>query len=98
MSSAYTDVHHVDAIVAEHGANWSDLPDKAGLGPVDQSYSQREVIIRGPDGNLVTLDQGIGPNAGEGRLSSLRRRRADRPGEAERVGHLAVAVTPELVG
>lgn len=61
--TAYIDVRDVDTIVAEHRPSWSDLPDKAVLGPIDQAYNQRELFIRDPDGNLLIFGQGIGPNA-----------------------------------
>jgi len=63
--TAYIDVHDVDAIVAEHGDRWTELPPKSVYGPVDQAHSQRELFIRDPDGNLLIFGHGIGPNANQ---------------------------------
>jgi catechol 2,3-dioxygenase-like lactoylglutathione lyase family enzyme len=35
------------------------LPDGHVLGPIDQVYGQRELLIRAPDGNLVVFGQAL---------------------------------------
>ena len=55
----YLDVRDLDAIVAELGPKLALLPDGHVHGPVDQSYGQRELMIRAPDGNLVVFGQAV---------------------------------------
>ncbi|MEO7688893.1 MAG: hypothetical protein ABIS51_06365, partial [Sphingomonas sp.] len=55
----YLDVRDLDAILAELGPKLAALPAGDVYGPVDQSYGQREVMIRAPDGNLVVFGQAI---------------------------------------
>jgi len=55
----YVDVHDLDAILAELGPKLAALPTGDVRGPVDQSYGQRELMIRAPDGNLVVFGQAI---------------------------------------
>ena len=54
----YVDVRDVDAIVAE----LKPKLDAAGvehMGPKNQTYRQREFMIRAPDGNVFVFGQGI---------------------------------------
>jgi catechol 2,3-dioxygenase-like lactoylglutathione lyase family enzyme len=55
----YIDVRDLDAILEELGPKLAALPAGEVYGPVDQSYGQREVMIRAPDGNLVVFGQAI---------------------------------------
>lgn len=55
----YLDVRDLDAILAELGPKLAALPAGDVHGPVDQSYGQRELMIRAPDGNLVVFGQAI---------------------------------------
>ena len=55
----YLDVRDLDAILEELGPKLAALPAGDVYGPVDQSYGQREVMIRAPDGNLVVFGQAI---------------------------------------
>ena len=56
----YADVRDLDAIIAEIGPRLAAaLPTDHVRGPVDQSYGQRELMIRAPDGNLVVFGQAI---------------------------------------
>jgi catechol 2,3-dioxygenase-like lactoylglutathione lyase family enzyme len=55
----YVDVRDLDAVLAELGPKLATLPAGDVHGPVDQSYGQRELMIRAPDGNLVVFGQAI---------------------------------------
>ena len=55
----YIDVRDLDQVMGEIGTNLAGLPAGAVHGPVDQSYGQRELLIRAPDGNLVVFGQAI---------------------------------------
>lgn len=55
----YIDVRNLQTVLDEIGAKLAKLPEGNVLGPVDQSYGQRELIIRAPDGNLVVFGQAI---------------------------------------
>lgn len=55
----YLDVRDLDAILAELGPKLAALPEGHVHGPIDQSYGQRELMIRAPDGNLVVFGQAI---------------------------------------
>ena len=57
----YIDVRDLAAVQAEIGPALAALPAGHVHGPVDQSYGQRELLIRAPDGNLVVFGQAIGP-------------------------------------
>lgn len=63
--TCYFDVHDVDAEFARLAEGLATLPADRWKGPVDQPYNQRELIVRDPDGHLITFGQGIGPNAGQ---------------------------------
>lgn len=54
----YVDVRDIDAIVAE----LKPKLETAGvefMGPKDQTYNQREFMVRAPDGNVFVFGQGI---------------------------------------
>ena len=53
----YLDVRDVDALFAELKPKLEPLPPGDVLGPVDQRYGQRELIILAPDGNLLVFGQ-----------------------------------------
>lgn len=55
----YIEVRDVDAIHAELKPVLDAMPPKDVYGPVDQPYSQRELLIRAPDGNLLVFGQVI---------------------------------------
>jgi catechol 2,3-dioxygenase-like lactoylglutathione lyase family enzyme len=55
----YIDVANLDEVVAELAPKLAELPPGDVHGPVDQPYSQRELMIRAPDGNLVVFGQAI---------------------------------------
>jgi catechol 2,3-dioxygenase-like lactoylglutathione lyase family enzyme len=55
----YLDVRDLDAILEELAPKLAALPSGDVYGPVDQSYGQRELMIRAPDGNLVVFGQAI---------------------------------------
>lgn len=63
--SCYIDVHDVDDEVARLDARLHTLPADRWRGPVNQSYNQRELIVRDPDGHLIIYGQGLGPNSGQ---------------------------------
>lgn len=56
----YFDVRDVDGLFAELQPGLASLPNGDVHGPVDQTYGQRELMIRSPDGNLVVFGQAIG--------------------------------------
>lgn len=56
----YIDVRDVDAVVAELTPRLAALPPEDVHGPVDQSYGQREFMIRAPDGGTLVFGQAIG--------------------------------------
>ena len=56
----YIDVRDVDAVVAELTPRLAALPHEDVHGPVDQSYGQRELMIRAPDGGILVFGQAIG--------------------------------------
>ncbi len=55
----YIDVKDVDAVLAQLSDRLAKLPPEDVHGPVDQSYGQRELMVRAPDGNLVVFGQAI---------------------------------------
>ncbi|MGZ8999087.1 MAG: hypothetical protein ACXW2T_09560 [Allosphingosinicella sp.] len=55
----YVDVRDLGLVLEKLGSKLSDLPEGSVFGPVDQSYGQRELLIRAPDGNLVVFGQAI---------------------------------------
>lgn len=56
----YIDVRDLDAIHAELAPRLAALPAGDVIGPRDQPYGQRELMIRAPDGNLVVFGQEVG--------------------------------------
>jgi catechol 2,3-dioxygenase-like lactoylglutathione lyase family enzyme len=56
----YIDVRDVDGLYEELKPKLDLLPKGNVYGPVDQSYSQRELLILAPDGNLLIFEQAIG--------------------------------------
>jgi hypothetical protein len=57
----YIDVEDVDALYAELKPKLDTLPGGHTNGPKDQSYGQRALILRAPDGNLLAFGQSIHP-------------------------------------
>ena len=55
----YIDVLDLDQVVRELGPNLAGLPAGEVIGPIDQAYGQRELLVRAPDGNLIVFGQGI---------------------------------------
>ena len=56
----YIDVCDLSVVQEQIGPRLATLPDGHVHGPIDQSYGQRELLIRAPDGNLVVFGQAIG--------------------------------------
>jgi len=63
--ACYFDVWDVDAEYSRLIDTLVMLAPDRWKGPVDQPYNQRELIVRDPDGHVITFGQGIGPNAGQ---------------------------------
>jgi catechol 2,3-dioxygenase-like lactoylglutathione lyase family enzyme len=55
----YIDVHDVDALRAELTPKLDALPKGDVIGPIDQEYGQRELLVLAPDGNLIAFGQDI---------------------------------------
>ena len=55
----YIDVRDLGQVIEELSPTLERLADGAVFGPADQSYGQRELLIRAPDGNLVVFGQAI---------------------------------------
>src|SRR5260221_14043246 len=55
----YIDVRDVDALYAELKPKLNTLPAKDVMGPLNQSYGQRELLVRVPDGNVMAFGQAI---------------------------------------
>ena len=55
----YIDVRDVDAVYAELKPRLDTLPPRDVHGPADKEYGQRELLIRGPDGQLFVFGQSI---------------------------------------
>ncbi len=55
----YIDVKDVDAMRHELESRLSRLPAGDVIGPVDQPYGQRELMVRAPDGNLVVFGEAL---------------------------------------
>lgn len=53
----YIDVEDVDAIHSEIKAGLDTLPHGDVMGPVNQPYGQRELMIIAPDGNVLVFGQ-----------------------------------------
>ncbi|MBT2322742.1 VOC family protein [Variovorax paradoxus] len=57
--TSYIDVVDLDRLHAELKPKLDTLPEKDVYGPVDQAYGQRELLVLGPDGNLIAFGQAI---------------------------------------
>lgn len=55
----YIDVRDIDALHQELKPKLDELPPGDVFGPIDQPYSQRELLILAPDGNLLAFGQAI---------------------------------------
>jgi hypothetical protein len=55
----YIDVRDVGAVLDQIGDRLAKLPNGDVVGPVDQPYGQRELMIRAPDGNVLVFGQAI---------------------------------------
>ena len=55
----YIDVRDVDKLYAELKPKLDTLPPSHVFGPKDQSYLQRELLIRMPDGNVLGFGAAI---------------------------------------
>lgn len=56
----YVDVRDLAAMHGAIAAKLATLPPGDVVGPIDQPYGQRELMIRAPDGNLIVFGQAIG--------------------------------------
>jgi len=57
--TVYVDVDDVDALHEALLPGLSALPDGDVEGPVDQSWNQRELLVRLPDGNWIAFGQAV---------------------------------------
>jgi catechol 2,3-dioxygenase-like lactoylglutathione lyase family enzyme len=64
-SHAYIDIGDADELFAKFVDRLSELSADRWGPPRDQPYGQREFWVRDPDGNLITLGQGIGGNSSQ---------------------------------
>lgn len=55
----YVDVRDLAKMHEQIAARLATLPAGHVVGPVDQPYGQRELMIRAPDGNLLVFGQAI---------------------------------------
>ncbi|MBY0520771.1 MAG: VOC family protein [Sphingomonas sp.] len=55
----YIDVRNLAAVQTAIGDRLATLSEGDVIGPIDQPYGQRELIIRAPDGNLLVFGQAI---------------------------------------
>jgi catechol 2,3-dioxygenase-like lactoylglutathione lyase family enzyme len=55
----YIDVRDVAVVLEQIGDRLAELPKGHVVGPVDQPYGQRELMIRAPDGNVLVFGQAI---------------------------------------
>jgi catechol 2,3-dioxygenase-like lactoylglutathione lyase family enzyme len=55
----YIDVRDVDQLFAELKPKLDTLPARDVVGPVNQRYGQRELLVLAPDGNLIAFGQAI---------------------------------------
>lgn len=56
----YVDVRDLEKIEQAIGAKLATLPADDVVGPIDQRYGQRELMVRAPDGNLVVFGEAVG--------------------------------------
>lgn len=57
----YIDVKSVETVLEQIGERLAALPEGDVVGPRDQPYGQRELMIRAPDGNLIVFGASIQP-------------------------------------
>jgi catechol 2,3-dioxygenase-like lactoylglutathione lyase family enzyme len=57
----YIDVKSVETVLDQIGERLAALPPGDVVGPRDQPYGQRELMIRAPDGNLIVFGASINP-------------------------------------
>lgn len=57
----YIDVKSVETVLEQIGERLAALPAGDVVGPRDQPYGQRELMIRAPDGNLIVFGASIQP-------------------------------------
>ena len=55
----YIDVRNLDVVLDQIGEKLEQLPEGTVIGPRDQPYGQRELMIRAPDGNLIVFGQAL---------------------------------------
>ena len=55
------DVKSVETVLEQLGERLAALPEGDVVGPRDQPYGQRELMIRAPDGNLIVFGASIQP-------------------------------------
>jgi catechol 2,3-dioxygenase-like lactoylglutathione lyase family enzyme len=55
----YIDVRDVDALYAELKPRLDLLPEGDVHGPADKNYGQRELLVVGPDGDLIAFGQAM---------------------------------------
>ena len=55
----YIDVRDVDALYSELKPKLDALPKGDVIGPINQGYGQRELLVRVPDGNVLAFGQAI---------------------------------------
>ena len=55
----YVDVRDVDALYAELKPKLDTLPKDDVMGPTNQVYGQRELMVIAPDGNVLAFGQAI---------------------------------------
>ena len=55
----YFDCRDVDTLHAELKPKLDELPPGDGHGPADKPYGQRELLVLGPDGNLIAFGQSL---------------------------------------
>ena len=61
----YFDCRDVDALYAELKPKLDLLPQGDVHGPANKSYNQRELLVLGPDGNLIAFGQPVAAGTGE---------------------------------
>jgi len=55
----YIDLRDVDGLYAELKPKLDNLPKGDVMGPINQPYNQRELMILAPDGNLLVFGQDV---------------------------------------
>ncbi len=58
----YIDVRDLDALLAELKTKLDTLPPDDVIGPANQSWGQRELIVIAPDGSAIVFGQEIASN------------------------------------